>query len=191
MDYYKTDDWGIIIMGLLKNDINKCNELKGKLATVLSNMLDLNVDKAELFVGWCMDKSALYNKALLKKQYPKLPNNIQRGDIVMCELGINVPPEFGNDGTGRHFVVVWSQQGHNFIVIPITKQAPPEGNVHTIELGKIEGMPAKCNYAKLDAIRTVSIRRLGRVIGQKDGKIVNTDVRVKINNAILDLFVDK
>lgn len=177
-------------MSLLRDDQSKRNELKGKLDTVFSNMLDLSVEKADLFIDWCMNKSALYNKALLKKQYPKLPNNIQRGDIVMCELGINVPPEFGNDGTGRHFVVVWSQQGHNFIVIPITKQEPPVGNVHTIELGKIDGMPAKCNYAKLDAIRTVSIRRLGRVIGEKDGKIVNADVRAKINNAISDLFVD-
>lgn len=178
-------------MNLLKDDPNKRSELKGKLDTVFSNMLDLSTDKAQLFIDWCMDKSALYNKALLKKPYPKLPNNIERGDIVMCELGINVPPEFGNDGTGRHFVVVWSQQGHNFIVIPITKQKPPADNTHTIELGAISGMPAICNYAKLDAIRTVSIRRLGRVIGQKDGKIVNADVRAKINNAILKLFVDK
>lgn len=178
-------------MSLLKNDQNKRNELKGKLDTVFSNMLDLSVDKADLFITWCMDKSALYNKALLKKQYPKLPNNVQRGDIVMCELGINVPPEFGNDGTGRHFVIVWGQQGHNFIIIPITKQEPPKENVHTIKLGKITGMPAECNYAKLDAIRTVSIRRLGRISGQKDGKITNNDVRLKINKAILDLFVDK
>lgn len=178
-------------MSLLRDDQSKRNELKGKLDTVFSNMLDLSVEKADLFIDWCMNKSALYNKALLYKQYPKLPNNIQRGDIVMCELGINVPPEFGNDGTGRHFVVVWSQQGHNFIVIPITKQEPPKENVHTIKLGKIDGMPAECNYAKLDAIRTVSIRRLGRVIGQKDGKIVNADVRAKINNAISYLFVDK
>ena len=178
-------------MALLKDNQNKRNELKGKLDTVFSNMLDLTIEKAELFIDWCMDKSALYNKALLKKPYPKLPNNIGRGDIVMCELGINVPPEFGNDGTGRHFVVVWSQQGHNFVIIPITKQRPPESNVHTIELGSIDGMPAECNYAKLDAIRTVSIRRLGRVIGQPNGKIVNADVREKINKAILDLFVDK
>lgn len=178
-------------MSLLKDNINKRNELKGKLDTVFSNMLELTVDKAELFVNWCMDKSSLYNKALLKKPYSKLPNNVQRGDIVMCELGINVPPEFGNDGTGRHFVIVWSQQGHNFIIIPITKQEPPKENIHTIKLGKISGMPAECNYAKLDAIRTVSIRRLGRVIGQKDGKITSETVRAKINEAILNLFVDK
>lgn len=32
-------------MGLLKDDQNKRNELKGKLDTVFSNMLDLSVDK--------------------------------------------------------------------------------------------------------------------------------------------------
>lgn len=178
-------------MTLLRDDIAKRNELKGKLDTVFSNMLDLRTEKADLFIDWCMNKSVLYRDALLKNKYPKLPNNIQRGDIVMCELGINVPPEFGNDGTGRHFVIVWSQQGHNFIIIPITKQAPPESNTHTIKLGKIDGMPADCNYAKFDAIRVVSIRRLGRVIGQKDGKIVSPDIKNKINDAMKKLFIDK
>lgn len=178
-------------MGILRDDVQKRNEIKGKLDTVFSNMLDLSVEKASLFIDWCMDKSSLYNAALLKKNYPKLPKSMQRGDIVMCQLGINVPPEFGNDGTGRHFVVIWGQQGHNFIVIPITKQAPPPGNIHTIKLGNINGLPDACSYAKLDAIRTVSIRRIGRVLGQKDGKIVSPTVRTKINQAIINLFVDK
>ena len=179
------------MMDVLKHDINKRNELKGKLDTVFSNMLELNAEKASLFVDWCMDKSLLYNKALLKKPYQSLPNGMSRGDMVMCGLGINVPPEFGNDGTGRHFVIIWAQQGHNFIVIPITKQKPPKENIHTIELGKIEGMKADCNYAKLDAIRVVSIRRIGRVSGVKDGKITDDNVRQKVNQAIADLFVDK
>lgn len=178
-------------MGLLRDNPSKRSELKGKLDTVFSNMLDLKTEKAVLFVDWCMNKSVLYSDALLKKKYQRLPNNIQRGDIVMCELGINVPPEFGNDGTGRHFVIVWAQQGHNFIVIPITKEEPPKENIHTIELGKVDGMTAECNYAKLDAIRVVSIRRLGRVNGQKDGKIVDLEVRKKVNDAIIKLFVDK
>lgn len=178
-------------MGLLRDDYKKRSELKGKLDTVFSNMLDLKTEKATLFVDWCMNKSVLYCDGLLKRGYPKLPNNVQRGDIVLCELGINVPPEFGNDGTGKHFVIVWAQQGHNFIVIPITKEEPPEKNVHTIRIGKISGMTADCNYAKFDAIRVVSIRRLCRVSGQKDGKIVDPNVRPIINEAIVRLFVDK
>ena len=51
-------------------------------------------------------------------------------------------------------------------------------------------MPAECNYAKFDAIRVVSIRRLGRVIGQKDGKIVDENVRSIINDGFMKLFVD-
>lgn len=178
-------------MGVLRDDLNKRKEIKGKLDTIFSNILDIDVKRAILFVDWCMNKSVLYCDGLLKRKYPRLPNDIQRGDIVLCELGINVPPEFGNDGTGRHFVVVWAQQGHNFIVIPITKEEPPKENIHTIKLGKINGMSAECNYAKLDAIRVVSIRRLGRISGQHDGKIVDKMVRVKINTAIEKLFVDK
>ena len=175
----------------LKDDQHARGRLKGKLDTVFSNLLDLDVFKAELFIEWCQQKSVLYNKAILKKQFQKLPNNLERGDIVMCELGINVPPEFGNDGTGRHFVIVWAQQGHNFIVIPITKQEPPASNIHTIPLGAIPGMPQSKNYAKLDGIRAVSIRRLGRVLGNRDGKIKDNDVRKKINQAMLELFIDK
>lgn len=175
----------------LKDNPKECGKIKGKLDTVFSNLLDLEINKATLFAEWCQQKSSIYNKSLLKKAYPKLPNKIERGDIVMCELGINIPPEFGNDGTGRHFVIVWAQQGHNFIVIPITKQAPPKSNVHTIPLGAIPGMPQPNNFAKLDAIRTVSIRRLGRVLGNRDGKISDTNVKEKINHAILELFVDK
>ena len=89
-----------------------------------------------------------------------------------------------------NFLVLRRKTG-NFIVIPITKQAPPPGNIHTIKLGNINGLPAACSYAKLDAIRTVSIRRIGRVLGQKDGKIVSPTVRTKINQAIINLFVDK
>ena len=181
---------GMTVMRILRYDKNKRAELRGKLDTVFSNMLDLDVNKASLFVNWCMDKSSMYRDGILKNKYQRLPDNIQHGDIVMCELGINVPPEFGNDGTGRHFVVVWAQQGHNFIVIPITKQAPPESNKHTIKIGKIKDMPAECNYAKFDAIMVVSIRRLGRVIGQKDGKIVDENVRSIINDGFMKLFVD-
>lgn len=58
-------------------------------------------------------------------------------------------------------------------------------------MGSIKGLPSPKNYAKLDAIRTVSIRKLGRVIGTKDGKIVDEEIRKKINRAIQELFIDK
>ena len=177
-------------MGILKNNTQLRNSLKGRLSTLLSNIDDIEETKAELFVKWCESKSKFYKDGILKSRYKALPNSMQRGDIVMCELGINIPPEFGNDGTGKHFVVVWGQQGHNLIVIPITKETPPKTNIYTIALGSITGMPSPNNYAKLDAIRTVSLRRISKVFGPKDGKIVEPKVRTIINTAMKNLFID-
>jgi uncharacterized protein YifN (PemK superfamily) len=177
-------------LGKLKENQKLRNSLKGVLSTALSNLDELCENQAEMFVRWVQDKSLLYKRGLLKESYHPLPNKIERGDIVMCELGINVPFEFGNDGTGKHYVIVWAQQGHNLIVIPITKQAPPEANVHTIKIGEICGMPEKVNYAKLDAIRTVSLRRIHKVFGQKDGKIVDSKIIPIINKAIIELFTE-
>ena len=52
---------GMTVMRILRYDKNKRAELRGKLDTVFSNMLDLDVNKASLFVNWCMDKSSMFN----------------------------------------------------------------------------------------------------------------------------------
>lgn len=176
-------------MGTLKNNISLRNRLKGNLSTLLDNLDDIEDNKAERFVKWCQEKSSYYRDGILKNRYNPLPNSMKRGDIVMCELGINVPPEFGNDGTGNHFVIIWGQQGHNMIVIPTTKQKPPTSNIYTIELGVIDGLPPVVTYAKLDAIREVSLRRISRVFGATDGKIYNDAVVEKINESFKDLFI--
>ena len=100
-------------MTILKNSLNERQRLKGDLATILGELDDLNVEDAREFVKWTCKKAMLYRKAILHSPYTNLPTNMQRGDIVLCDLGINIPPEFSDKETGRHFVVFWAQQLHS------------------------------------------------------------------------------
>lgn len=176
-------------MGLLKDNQDLVNSIKGKLSNIPQILENVDEESAKMFVDWIHNKATLYKAEKMDEQYQPLPNKMERGDIVMCELGINVPPEFSNEGTGNHYVMIWGQQGHNFIVLPITKHCPPTSNIHTIKLGHIDGMPEETNYMKLDAIKSLSIRRLGRVFGQPDGKIKGQKFIRQISEAMLYLFV--
>ena len=61
MGHYNTDDWGKLHMKL-KNDINKRNNVLGRLQDILNNLDDINSRKAENLVDWFVEKSAYYNK---------------------------------------------------------------------------------------------------------------------------------
>lgn len=178
-------------MPLLRDDFLTRERLKGSLATTLSNLDHLEAKDAQAFICWTMQKSKMYADSLLQKKYPTLPDNIQRGDIVLCSFGINIFPEFSDKETGKHFGVVWAQQGHNFLIIPITQQAPHQANPYCIPLGPIPFLTAPCNYAKIDAIRSVSLRRVSRISGAASGKIVFPFAREKINEAFMKLLIDK
>lgn len=178
-----------ITMSFLKYDTLRRQKLKGDLATVLGILDDIDSADAELFIKWMGRKAQLYSDAVSYKPYHNLPSDLKRGDIVLCDLGINIPPEFSDKNTGRHFVVFWAQQGHNAIVIPITKRVSDQ-NKYTILLGAIEGLPEKDNYIKLDAIRSVSLRRISRVAGFRNGKISGEHIIPVIKEAIIKYFVD-
>ena len=157
-------------MAILKDLPTQRQRLKGDLATIIGELDELSVDDARAFIKWTCKKAKLYKKAILHRPYTDLPTNMQRGDIVLCDLGINVPPEFSDSGTGKHFVVFWAQQGHNAIVIPITQKRPPANNIFTIPVGEVSGLPNHQNYVKLDALRAVSLHRISRVFGEAEGK---------------------
>lgn len=178
-------------MALLKNNLKVRNKLKGEFSTILGELDEIDENDAIDFIKWMGKKCKIYCKALLNKPYPVLPNKMSRGDIVLCDLGINIPPEFSDKNTGKHFVVVWLQQGHNIVVIPITQKKPPYSNKYVIDIGRISGISAETNYARLDSICSVSLRRISRVCGTPNGKLTSTLIREKINSKFLELFVDK
>lgn len=175
---------------ILKNNTNKRNIVLGKLQDILNNLDNIDARKAEKLVDWFVEKSSYYNKIENNLLFQRYPNNMKRGDIVLVQLGMNIFPELSDDDTGKHFCMIWAQQGQNFIVIPLTKHQQ-NANKLSADLGVIPDMPNGVNtYAKIDAIRSVSIRRLHKIQGLTDGKIVTSkELQDKISNVILKEFV--
>lgn len=176
-------------MAALKDSLTQRQQLKGDLATILGELDELEEDDARAFIKWTCKKAKLYKKSILCLSYSNLPTDMRRGDIVMCDLGVNIPPEFSDRGTGKHFVVFWAQQGHNAIVIPITQKHPSESNIFTISIGEVSGLPNYENYIKLDAVRSVSLRRISRVYGVAGGKLHSEKVVEIAKENIEKLFI--
>lgn len=174
----------------LKNDINRKNVILGKFQDIINNLDQIDSRKAENLTDWFVQKSAYYNKIENNLLFQKYPVNMKRGDIVLVQLGMNIFPELSDENTGKHFGMIWAQQGQNFIIIPLTKH-PQTTNRLSVELGIIPNMPnSVMTYAKIDAIRSVSIRRLYKIQGMPDGKIETcVELQNKISNIILKEFV--
>ena len=70
------------------------------------------------------------------------------------------------DQTKGHYAIVWAVDLGNVIVIPLSSRPAP-GSCLTYDVGVIEGLVDEGvnyrSYLKLDAIRSVSKRRIGRM----------------------------
>ena len=174
----------------LKDDANRRGNVLSKLQNILNNLDNIDAGKANRLVEWFVEKTSYYNKIENNLLFQRYPNEMQRGDIVLVQLGMNIFPELSDDDTGKHFCMIWAQQGQNFIIIPLTKHQQ-NSNKLSADLGVIPNMPNGVNtYAKIDAIRSVSIRRLYRIQGLTDGKIVTSkELQDKISNVILKEFI--
>ncbi len=175
---------------ILKEDIKTRQKAKGDIATILGILDDLPSDDAVAFIKWMSRKASMYRDAILYASYPILPENMQRGDIVLCDLGVNIPHEFSDRETGKHFVLFWAQQGHNAIVIPITSKRAEENNQFIVSIGAVAGLPEDENYVKLDAIRSVSLRRISRIHGFSSGKTHSDVAVIKIKKALINVFIN-
>lgn len=178
-------------MAKLVNDSIKKHVVLNKIQQIISKLDQIDSNKAEKLTDWFLTKTDYYYKIDNNRLFQNYPNNIGRGDIVLVQLGMNISPELSDDNTGKHFCLVWLQQGTNFIVIPLTKHPQPVSNRLAVPLGVIPGMPnGVATYAKLDAIRSVSIRRLYRIQGTTDGKItLAQDLQDEISKLFLKEFV--
>lgn len=179
-------------MSKLKDSQQSINSVSGKFGTIIGYLKEIETQDAIQMVDWFNTKCVYAYKEANNMKFHKLPEDMKRGDIVLAELGMNIHPELSDNNTDKHFVLIWGQQGRNFIIIPLTKHPQPISNKYSVDLGIIEGLPFKVNtYAKIDAIRSLSVRRLHRIKEQPEGKIIlsNSDLLNKINMIFIKQFI--
>jgi len=90
---------------------------------------------------------------------------ILRGDVIWAELN----PTIGSEQSGLRPVVVVSHDVFNersgtVIAVALTSQPPRAGFPLTLEI-KSAKLP-KRSWVKISQVRTLSVRRLGKCIGQ-------------------------
>ena len=180
-------------MSKLKDNHQSIIKAKSKLMSIISELGEVEEDSAIEFITWCLEKSKYHKKHKLKEKLSALPYQMQRGDIVKVNFGINIGDEFSDSGTGSHFAVYWEQNGFQIIVIPISaEERQPQKNKFAQNIGQIEGLPkGNDSYAKIDMIRSVSIRRISRIYGQADGKISLSKIKPEAIQQISDKIKEK
>lgn len=159
---------------------------KIKLRAILDELDDVDENRAIEYCNWLHEKTQIFKKHCNNDSFPKLPENMEQGDIIKVRFGINLGSELSDTGENSkgHFAMFWCQQGQQVIVIPLTKTPQPKSNKLGIPLGVIDGLPKRekdgklidvVTYAKIDAVRSVHLRRISRISGVTKGKIKFSD----------------
>ena len=165
---------------------------KKKINTTLKNIENKlnNIDSevAEEYIEWIDKKTTYLKQSLDRSGYGPQPDDLKRGDIVWVEFGINVGTELSDHQTKGHNAIVWAVDLGNVIVIPLSSRPAP-GSCLTYDVGVIEGLVEEGvnykSYLKLDAIRSVSKRRIGRMPGKCGGKVT---IDQKLLNTVQDII---
>ena len=138
------------------------------------NLSKVDSEVAVEFLDWLDRKTLFFRQTINRSGYGKQPDDLQRGDIVWVEFGINVGTELSDYATKGHYAIVWAVDLGNVIVLPLTSKSSP-GSRLTYELGIIPNLVQEnelsISYLKLDAIRSISKRRIGRMQGKDGGKV--------------------
>lgn len=155
-------------------------------------LVDINYEIGLEYVEWLERQTEYFEQSYKKLGYGTQPDSLKRGDIIWVEFGINIGTELSDFNTRGHYAVCWAVDLGNLIVIPLSSRDAP-GSALTFDLGVIEGLgdDGRHSYLKLDAIRSVSKRRIARMANSATGKIELPDETVKaIQEAIRNSFVD-
>ena len=142
------------------------------LKNIKKNLSNIDSSLAMQYLMW-LDKQTIYFKdSVLRNGYGYQPDDLKRGDIVWCEFGINIGSELSDVFTKGHYALIWQTDLGNAVVIPLTSRNSYNSPL-CLNLGIIKGLndenPTN-SYLKLDAIRSVSKRRIGRIANQQKGK---------------------
>ena len=155
-------------------------------------LINLDPDIAMQYLLWLERKTLYFRQSVLKVSYGSQPDDIKRGDIIWVEFGVNVGNELSDVFTKGHYALVWAIDLGNVVVIPLTSRNS-YNSMLCLNLGIIEGLNdevATNSYLKLDAIRSVSKRRIGRMQSRPQGKLsLNSEQLEKVKNHIFNYFV--
>lgn len=159
---------------------------------IRKNLINLDPDLSLQYLLWLEKKTIYFRQSVLKVSYGSQPDDIKRGDIVWVEFGVNVGNELSDVFTKGHYALVWAVDLGNVVVIPLTSRNS-YNSMLCLDLGIIQGLNDDCltkSYLKLDAIRSVSKRRIGRMPNKPKGKITLSETKLdKVKNHIFNYFV--
>lgn len=164
------------------------------LKNIENKLNNIDSEVAEEYVEWIDRKTTYLKQSLDRSGYGPQPDDLKRGDIVWVEFGINVGTELSDHQTKGHYAIVWAVDLGNVIVIPLSSRPAP-GSCLTYDVGVIDGLVQEGvnyrSYLKLDAIRSVSKRRIGRMPGKNGGKVtIDEKLLITIQNIIKKNLVD-
>ena len=160
--------------------------------SIESKLHSIDYEMANEYLLWLDKKTDYLKKTYDKEGYLNGIEHLEQGDVVWVEFGINVGTELSDYKTKGHYGVVWNVDLGNVIIIPLSSRET-SGSELTFDLGIIDELNDKeqnHSYLKLDAIRSVSKRRIGRMNNKENGKIHLDDERISlIKEAIYKSFV--
>lgn len=169
----------------------KINSTLKSIETKLSN---IDIEVAEEYIEWIDRKTTFLKQSIERSGYGPQPDDLKRGDIIWVEFGINVGTELSDHQTKGHYAIVWAVDLGNVIVIPLSSRPAP-GSCLTYDVGVIDGLVEEGvnyrSYLKLDAIRSISKRRIGRMPGKCGGKVtIDNKLLTTIQEIIKKNLVD-
>ena len=164
-------------------DKAKQKDAKHAFNSIYKKLSSIDSEIAGEFIAWLDKKATYFKESINKSGYNTQPDNIKRGDIVWVEFGINVGTELSDFNTKGHYALVWAVDLGNIVVIPLSSRDAIGSNL-TFDIGVIpelnEDDSDTHSYLKLDAIRSISKRRIARMIGREDGKITLSKENIKL-----------
>ena len=178
---------------LFKSSKRNKKILENTFDSIEKRLSKLDFELAKEYLNWLERKTVYLESSVNKKSYLNQPKNLNPGDIVWVEFGINVGTELSDYKTKGHYALVINVSLGNVVVIPLSKSESV--NSLYIDLGIIDelsdGDKKFHSILKVDAIRSVSKRRIGKIKGVKEGKVtldkdLFEEVKIKIEDVLFD-----
>lgn len=176
------------------NDLKMQKKSQKIFYSISHKLSNLESELAGDYLLWLDKQTTYFKESVDKSSYGVQPDNIMRGDIVWVEFGINIGTELSDYKTKGHYAIVWAVDLGNIVVIPLSSRDSP-GSILTFDVGVIKELNEvggeQHSYIKLDAIRSISKRRVARISGKENGKVrLSNEVIEHIKSAISRSFLE-